>query len=99
MLAIRENSPGSCLHVGRILGRGFKYVKHNSLIELAFQKVKMPHSLTRRRKRKGVSSVGGLTLPGVKTQDDSFNKYLLSAKPVLYTLATLSVFPGPATLT
>ena len=91
MMATWQNSPGSCLHVGRILGCRFKYVKHNILMELAFQKVEIPRSLKQRTKRKDVSYTGEFTFLGVRTEDDSFNKHL-STKHMLYTLAPLSCF-------
>lgn len=67
-------------------------------MELAFQKVEIPHSLKQRTKRKDVSSTGEFTFLGVRTEEDSFNKHL-TAKHILCTLAPLSVFPGPVTLT
>ena len=90
MLATWQNSPGSCLPTGRILGCGFKYVKHNILMELASQKVEIPHSLKQRTKRKALSYTGGFTFLAVRTEEDSFNKHL-STQHMLYTLAPLSV--------
>ena len=67
-------------------------------MELAFQKVEIPHSLKQRTKRKALSYTGGFTFLAVRTEEDSFNKHL-STKHMLYTLVPLNVFPGPVTLT
>ena len=86
MVAARKNSPGSSLYTGRTLGSGWKYVKHNSLIDLAFQKVK--NSSLSNTDTKDEATTGGSRIMGVRTEEDSFNKYLLSTKHVPYTVGT-----------
>lgn len=87
MLSIRKTTLGPISTWAECQDRDEKYVNHNSLTELAPEKVKIPHRLTQST-RGGCVSIIIIIFLGITTEEDSFNKYLLSNKHVLYSLAT-----------